>query len=566
MTTAVPLSIVVLLFAASAAQAPQAPPRDAPRPGGGLASVSGRVTDRETGEPIRRIKVELSRGGLADEPRVFEGVTDADGRYEIADVPAGEYFAMASVDAYGAGYLPGSFGAAEGSASSTRPAVTLRPGERRRDVDFALARSYAIEGRVTNEAGDPLADVAVVAERVGSGPGFFTGRPMTTDDRGQFRLWGFPPGSWRVCAKTSNRDAAAGGDTGQRYVRTCHPVADGKSGAIEIRRADVSGLVIQMQRERAYTLSGAVVDETGAPVVANVTVEVQRVEQDTFQWGPTYADVSRGSFVARGLTPGDYVVRTFVREQPSEGARVFEGPRLAGVEPVRMDASDVRGFVVVATRGVTVRGRVVFDGEPKPDLGLGQLRVTANRDGGTGDVWRHVNTPQPARIAGDLTFELAGIHGPVVLDVMNRPPGWLRKSVRRAGADITGTAIDFGRGGAAEDVEIVLTNRIARVTLRAIDESGAPARALVFVLPADPARRRLGASVPLPVGAEGRSPEVLMLPGDYIVLALAPEPSAVSAVMRNAESANEAAARGQRITVKEGDAVAVDVRVQKAPQ
>src|SRR5687768_6065497 len=100
-----------LLLACAIGGAPgaqQTPPRDTRKPPPGTASVSGRVTDRETGQPLRRVKVELS--GLAGSgSRMFEVETGADGRYTFTDLPAGEYHATASPGEYRADYRSQSF-------------------------------------------------------------------------------------------------------------------------------------------------------------------------------------------------------------------------------------------------------------------------------------------------------------------------------------------------------------------------------------------------------------------------------------------------------------------------
>ena len=58
-------------------------------------TISGTVTDAQTGEPIQGALVELEGDGLA-----VSTETDGDGAYEIADVSPGEYSVTASADAY----------------------------------------------------------------------------------------------------------------------------------------------------------------------------------------------------------------------------------------------------------------------------------------------------------------------------------------------------------------------------------------------------------------------------------------------------------------------------------
>jgi len=554
--TAIAFVFVVQAVFVEAQQQPATPPRDAVKPGGAAATVSGRVTDKETGQPLRRMRVQLSGVVLDMPPRLLDAVTDADGRYELTDVPPGEYRASAGPDEFGAGYQPKTFGSDVSGALPLRPGLALKPGDKRADVDFALGRSYAVEGRVTNELGEPLADLAVLSERIDR-PG--STRATTTDDRGHFRLYGFIPGSWRVCAKASNREAPTGGELLLQLVRTCHPgETAGKGAAIEILDADVTGIAIQMQRERAYTVSGAVVDESGAPA-DSASVEVSRVERDNFRFGPRIAESRRGAFVARGLTAGEYVVRAIIREPPNREGRPSGYPVQQGFTPIRVEATDMSGIIVTVSRGADVAGRVLFDGEPAPPSRGLRMRIGAHRGGDAAQMFSRVNPPTSVTVQEDLGFALTGAYGPLVLDVMGAPAGWVVKSVRYGDAEIAGVATEFSTGLRSPGVEIVLTNRIGRLTIRPVDEQGRSAEALVFLLPADATRWRAGLAFALAPRADGTLAPVARLPGEYVIVELGPDD--VPRGMRNVDDLKAAAGGAMRITLKEGDERTIDVRV-----
>src|SRR5687767_1327025 len=195
------LMLLVAIASTLDAQVP-APPRDTPKPKtAATAAVTGRVTDRETGAPVRRITVALFSPDGRDR---FETSTGVDGRYEFSAVPAGDYYATASPGEYSARYATRSFGLdlSSGAAFGQPPPLALKAGEVRRDVDFALDRTFAIEGRVVNEYGEPLAQVMAGVERIDRPGGF---RTLRTDDRGFFRLYGLVPGAYRVCAEAGSR-------------------------------------------------------------------------------------------------------------------------------------------------------------------------------------------------------------------------------------------------------------------------------------------------------------------------------------------------------------------------
>jgi outer membrane receptor for ferrienterochelin and colicins len=65
----------------------------APRGAAAQGTVTGRVLDAETGQPIADVNVELISGGRQ---RVASATTDADGRFQIAGAPAGSYSLVVS--------------------------------------------------------------------------------------------------------------------------------------------------------------------------------------------------------------------------------------------------------------------------------------------------------------------------------------------------------------------------------------------------------------------------------------------------------------------------------------
>src|SRR5450830_1513313 len=84
------LPLLTAIVVSSLASA-QAPPRDQPRPPAqtGTAVIRGRVFAGDTARPLRRARITVSAPELAGENRNVS--TDADGRYEVTDLPGGRY-------------------------------------------------------------------------------------------------------------------------------------------------------------------------------------------------------------------------------------------------------------------------------------------------------------------------------------------------------------------------------------------------------------------------------------------------------------------------------------------
>lgn len=553
------LAVVALLMQSalvvpSSRVAAQVPPRDSVKPGGGTATVSGRVLDLQTERPLRRMMVRFYARGPAS--RTFEVLTDDNGRYELRDLPAGEYTATAMPDEHGAAYLMRTYGGGvEPVPFTAQPTLRLQPGETRPDIDFALQRAHAIEGRVVNEYGEPLAELTITPERVDRLGG---GRQVSTDDRGQFRVFGLASGTWRVCANAEgfNFDRPTAGQTLQlRYGKTC-------SAAVTVKDADATGVMLQMQRQRGFTLSGHIVDETGVPI-DRPSLSIDRHEREgqfVRSWSVGHPEITRGIFTARGLTPGEYVVRAHVaepRDQYTSGPTSF---RLYGVTPVHIEGSDVTGVVVMLTKGATVRGRIRLEGDPMPPIS--GVRVAPIRDSDAQRLYSDVYlTPSPVK--EDLSFELTRLHGPVLVRAWGTPAGWIVKSVRYGDADVTDVPTEF-RGAPSQPIEMTLTNRVARLRVRSADDSGQAVPASIMVGPLDPARWRAGTIYPLAIDTDG-SATTTRVPGEYLIVAIRGEDYARQQI-RTTEALQAVAARGKSITLKEGEETVVTVPVVKLPE
>ena len=99
-------------------------------------------------------------------------------------------------------YLPAGHGASR--PNDPGRTFTVRAGEDIRDLTLTLPAGVAIEGRVMDEAGEPLSRMNVIAARVmaGSDVAQRVGHePATTDDLGRYRIYGLEPGEYVVAVE-----------------------------------------------------------------------------------------------------------------------------------------------------------------------------------------------------------------------------------------------------------------------------------------------------------------------------------------------------------------------------
>src|SRR3954470_11057269 len=164
------------------------------QPKTGTARLRGRVLSTDTGGPVRRAQVRIASPDIGSK----NAMTDAEGRYEFRDLPAGRF----NVTANKAGYVSVQYGQTR-PFESGKP-IDLTDGQALDKADISMPRGSAISGRLVDEFGDPVADAIVNAMRsVWTGgrrrlqP---TGRTATTNDLGQFRIYGLSPGDYYVNA------------------------------------------------------------------------------------------------------------------------------------------------------------------------------------------------------------------------------------------------------------------------------------------------------------------------------------------------------------------------------
>lgn len=207
-------------------------------------------------KPIENILIELGKGGMVkgivvspeQEPvagarvrgnapaasagsrrRSFgkhEAITDAEGRFVMDQVPAGEFYISAT---------------AEGYSPSTNRLVRVPEGGETEEISIVLSTSYFIEGFVKDELGDPVVGARINARNINK-----TNRVYTSgsEPEGNFRVEGIIKGKYRV-------NAVKG---------------DMASKGVEVEQNSVNVELILKEKEFT-TLTGRVVDsETGEPV------------------------------------------------------------------------------------------------------------------------------------------------------------------------------------------------------------------------------------------------------------------------------------------------------------
>jgi hypothetical protein len=549
------LSLLVLLIAMAQAQ-PVPPARDRPINASGTAAVSGQITAKESKAPISRAIVTLvpSAGGP---PR--EAIADADGRYEFTGLAAGEYGLVAGPGELRATYLRQAIGRSEPldpTSRLPRSGIEIADGERKQNVDVALTRALAIEGRVLSPWGEAMANVMVEVYLA-------DGRYQTlasTDDRGEYRAYGLPPGRYRLCAAADQGDTP---DDTARLVRTCHPAAtDQRSAAdVDLASSDAGAIDISVQRRGTFSVSGSVVTAAGEAAESAHASAIPDGEDSV----GGYAQVSGGQFVIRGLMPGRYVIRASTSASTGRLIRKDRESRETEAGHTTVDvAADVSGVFVTMAKPRVVAGQVIFEGGTPMPPGRMNMSVHYSEAGPRG---MRPSARQSGQHAVDdtLRFELTPIYDwPVTLGFAGFPDGWVVKAVRFDGRDILNLPTSLV-GDTAARLEVVLTDRVASPSIRVTDDQGArvaSCRAFLFSTDLRQLQTR-AAGYEEASSAEGVVNLGHVVPGEYFFAALDEADARLVSIDRTRLA--ELASVATRVTLAIGDRRTFDLKVTPLP-
>ena len=477
--------------------APVAPP-GAPRPGmpprdaqaeqkTGTARLAGRVFNAEGGRPLRRAVVR------AMSPELREGrsvSTDADGRWEIKDLPAGRYSILISKG----GFVPLQYGQRR-PFEQGKP-IELADGQRVEKLDVSLPKGSVITGRIVDEFGEAVSGARVAAMRYRFVQG---GRRLTpagsmgtfdmTDDLGQYRLHGLPPGEYYVSASLSTGFMMEVSADRTGYTETYYP---GTATATEAQRVsvgmgqEISEITFALTAARVANVSGTVTTSAGRPV-ANEMVALTPAAQTTMFFSPPRMGRTRpdGSFTISNVAAGEY--RLEVRSTVDSEGVASTGPVVAesASVPITVSDRDITGVPIVTAPTATASGRIVFDTGAPPGFAPGALMVFGMPDTPVMGMF----PGGQARVRDDWTFEAKGLSGRRFIRIMSLPPGWSFKSVTLNERDVTDSPVDFKPGEHVSGFEVTLTQRMASISGTVQGERGAPAGDYVAIAFSSDSRR-----------------------------------------------------------------------------
>lgn len=449
-------------------------PRDTgPAPATGTGVIRGRVTDADTGAPIRRAMVQLSQRAMRGEPR--GATTDDQGRFEFRDLAAGEFMVLARKPGYA------SLGFGQRRANEAPRPLTLGAAEVFDRCDIALERGGVITGRVLDEIGEPVLEASVRVLR----RAWFRGRRRlmaagvgTTNDLGTFRVFGLPPGDYLVQASTRFNSWGFGRDERPvDYAPTYYPGTPDVSSAqpVAVTPAQESVADLTLATVRLTTIAGQALSSTGKPLTGGRVVAMPQPDGDEpfgFEQPRSAMVKADGTFEVTGLAPGTYQLSA----SASDGFFGGDPDREFALQTVSVGGEPVRGLTLALAPGGVARGRVVFQGTPPADLGGFRLMARPTDD----ERRPMMGGGRPPALGADGSFELTGLVGRQVITWINSGAGplqgWGVKAVLVGGRDVQDSGIDFAPGRAVSGIEVVMSREFASISGTVTDDRGQPVK------------------------------------------------------------------------------------------
>jgi protocatechuate 3,4-dioxygenase beta subunit len=584
--------------------APQ-PPRDSASPqlaATGKGSISGVVTVAGSGQPARRARVTLSGTGEAGGSRTT--LSDDQGRFAFNALPAARFTLSASKTGHLAAQYgqrrPGRQGTPIQLADGQRLQVQLSMWR------GSVITGTVLDENAEAVPGTPVRALRYVMQSgqrtlQSSGSG-------QTDDRGVYRIYGLQPGDYVVNATPRNTGATADAERihaevqalttrmqaipadraaesqalmerlsslrtmvppsdepASGYAPVYYPGTSSPSSAATIvlnPGEEKSGIDFQYQVVPVARIEGFV---TGGQVPQGITVMLVNAGFDVPGANPGNARTdAQGAFRFSNVPPGQYtiVARGTAGNPGREGGPGGRGPapapgramamargntqaiRLWASTDVVVDGRNLSNVVLALQPGMSVAGRLTFEGSLPPPTDLTRARVTATpiaMPGGGGEMLQSSAgtvdadgrftiasvVPGRYRITASVPNSSSG-GAPMAIVPSGGGMGWSLGSSMVDGQDSLDFPIEIKPNQSLTNVVLTFVDRQSELTGTIVDQRSQPVLDYnLIVYPADqrwwtPQSRRIQSTRP---ATDGRFTFRNLPPGDYrIAPVLDPEP------------------------------------------
>ncbi len=451
--------------------------------------LEGTVVNAVTGEPLKKAHLTLRPLGVQNGVP-YGTMTDNAGHFLIDDVDPGRYNFSATRNGFvNQNYSPQGI-------TNRNATLTLANGQKLKEITFKMTPQGVISGRILDEDGDPLANVAVQCMSYGYQRGrrqLMMQNGTSTNDLGEFRMHGLRPGKYVISATYQSRDMfimtpermvgspQALQTAEEGYTTTYYPNSTSPESAsvLEITPgAQLNGINMTLVRVRTVRVKGRVNVAAVSEGRRNINVMLLPRDNAVFGMPRAIARVidAQGNFQMRGVAPGSYTLRAnFMQDNKQYSARL----------PLEVGNTNIEGIELDLQPPGVLEGRVVI--EENGDLKGAQLsvmlqpRITGPMMGGAG-----------GQLKDDHTFKLNNVGpDPYEVNVFGLPEGFYLKSIRLGQQDVTESGVDFSQGISAEQLTVVINPNGGQIDGAVQNAKGDAAIGATVTLIPDEAHRSL---------------------------------------------------------------------------
>lgn len=474
--------LIPVLFAQNAAPPEGKTAEDKPA----TCVVSGRTVTATEGNPLKSARVVLVPERWPELKEVYAASSDAEGHFAVKDVPAGRYTFFAEHR----GFVTQHYKARN---HDDGPVLSMVAGQKVYDVLFRMAAAAVIAGRVTDEEGEAMSRVQVVALRrptedeLEEETSYERKRnPMTsigsamTDDRGQYRIFGLKPGEyyirvddtydpdWRM--QNSEEEYERNQVLGSEYASVYSPgvVQLSQAQVIPIKAGEEAQSDVVMRHVKTVQIAGRVIGNKGLAANAIVHLEPADASDSMLARGDQTDD--KGEFRVRNVAEGSYFIDVYVKD---DAAPMYQSRARQKVE---VSGDNIDGLTISLGNGSTIQGRITADESTK--VALGQLEIFLRPTDDEAAISRY------NAVKKDGTFEITSVpEGSYSLGVSGLEHEAYIKSVRYGSEDALEKGVQVEGTAAPARIEVTVASSGAELEGSVSDDNGAVAAARVRITP-----------------------------------------------------------------------------------
>jgi hypothetical protein len=533
------LIVIFLAAAASLAERALAPAQSdadqASSESAHLSLVEGTVVKDPGSEPLKKAVVELIAESQNDGSN-YTAVTGPDGRFQIENIAPGRYRMFVERT----GYLESS----KNHRASEGRVLTFNAGQQTTGLVVRLQATAVIEGRVSDEDGDPMPEAQVAVLRktyVGGHPHWEQAGAERTNDLGEYRIAGLAAGNYFVSVSPPP-------DFRSLIENNANPASATNPAVANSDKPAPSAYQMTYYPGTLY-IRGSV---AGIQQNSTVTIALQGKDSMVMNGAEMRKD---GSFEIRDVAPGSYTI----------SARLENGASpMVARQALQIGSANVEGLRLSPQVGAVIRGHLRMESSSSVRIDPSRMFLLLDSAAEEDEAANGSNLADGfstlAHVNLDGSFEWKNVpvgRYTVEISDASEMPEWFLKSISGGGRDVLQSGLSVN--GGTVTLDMVASDRGATAEGIATDAKDQPvADSLVVAVPETNFRNRPERYRKTNSDQSGRFILRGLPPGDYTLFAWE---SVEGEAYLNPEFLKMYEGQGKALHANEGERATVQLRV-----